>query len=150
MDDTERRTAKRSRFDQKEPAARSSRFDRRSRSPPPSRENGSRRSRSPMSRDRQTESPAKDARKAAADPAAAAGMLAYNAHLGGCALSNVSHSCRRRPHPSSDCIQEGHPARRCSTYSVYEQPNSNQVPSSAKHRKGDRHHRHRQWRHVHC
>lgn len=74
MDDTERRTVKRSRFDQKEPAARSSRFDRRSKSPPPARENGSRRSRSPMSRDRQTESPAKDARKPVADPAAAAGM----------------------------------------------------------------------------
>ena len=73
MDDSERRAAKRSRFDQKEPAPRTSRFDRRSRSPPPQRDRESTRERSPI-RDRQTESPAKDARKPSADPAAAAGM----------------------------------------------------------------------------
>ncbi|TAQ91441.1 hypothetical protein B7494_g237 [Chlorociboria aeruginascens] len=72
MDDTERRTAKRSRFDQTEPEPkRTSRFDRRSRSPP-ARKNEPTRSRSPLVK---TESPAPDsAKKTALDPAAAAGM----------------------------------------------------------------------------
>ena len=72
MDDTERRTAKRSRFDQTEPEPkRSSRFDRRSRSPP-ARKQESRRSRSPL--DRASDSPVPDsAKKGGADPAAAAG-----------------------------------------------------------------------------
>ncbi|CAG8955622.1 hypothetical protein HYFRA_00009576 [Hymenoscyphus fraxineus] len=75
MDDTERRTAKRSRFDQKEPEPkRASRFDRRSRSPP-AKKAESRRSRSPI--DRKPESPAADgAKKPTADPAAAAAAAA--------------------------------------------------------------------------
>lgn len=76
MDDTERRTAKRSRFDQTEPEPkRASRFDRRSRSPP-ARKSEPRRSRSPIARD--TASPASEAtKKVALDPAAAAGKLAH-------------------------------------------------------------------------
>lgn len=72
MDDTERRTAKRSRFDQKEPEPRkASRFDRRSRSPP-ARKDDSTRDRSPLSKERDTEaSPA----KSPVDPAAAAGKV---------------------------------------------------------------------------
>ncbi|KAG4424523.1 hypothetical protein IFR04_002401 [Cadophora malorum] len=73
MDDTERRTAKRSRFDQKEPA-RNSRFDRRSRSPPAVKPAESRRSRSPLARD--SGSPAPEAKKPSADPAAAAAAAA--------------------------------------------------------------------------
>ena len=74
MDDTERRTAKRSRFDQTEPEPkRASRFDRRSRSPPARKTTTeSRRSRSPLAR--ASGSPASDAaKKGGADPAAAAG-----------------------------------------------------------------------------
>jgi hypothetical protein len=80
MDDTERRTAKRSRFDQKEPEPkRASRFDRRSRSPP-ARKSESRRSRSPV--DRKTESPATaTAKKPGIDPAAAAGLCSSSRHL---------------------------------------------------------------------
>lgn len=76
MDDTERRSAKRSRFDQTEPEPkRTSRFDRRSRSPPPARHSDSRRSRSPVAR--ASGSPASEsARKTPLDPAAAAGELA--------------------------------------------------------------------------
>lgn len=75
MDDTERRSAKRSRFDQTEPK-RTSRFDRRSRSPPVSKpEAESRRSRSPLPR--VSDSPATDsAKKGGADPAAAAAAAA--------------------------------------------------------------------------
>lgn len=71
MDDSERRTAKRSRFDQKEPEPRkASRFDRRSRSPPARNDDSSVRDRSPLSKDRDfTDSPA----KSPVDPAAAAG-----------------------------------------------------------------------------
>lgn len=74
MDDTERRTAKRSRFDQKEPEPkRTSRFDRRSRSPP-ARKFASRRSRSPIRR-RSSRSPARESiKKDDVDPAAAAGI----------------------------------------------------------------------------
>src|SRR5271168_3861958 len=75
MDDAERRSAKRSRFDQTEPEPkRTSRFDRRSRSPPPARHSDSRRSRSPVGR--ASGSPASEsARKTPLDPAAAAGEL---------------------------------------------------------------------------
>lgn len=72
MDDTERRTAKRSRFDQKEPEPRKvSRFDRRSRSPPARNDDSSARDRSPLSRDRDTDG--SPATKSPIDPAAAAG-----------------------------------------------------------------------------
>ncbi|TVY73457.1 Uncharacterized protein LSUE1_G003338 [Lachnellula suecica] len=75
MDDTERRSAKRSRFDQTEPEPkRASRFDRRSRSPP-ARKTESRRSRSPIAKT--SGSPAPDsAKKGGADPAAAAAAAA--------------------------------------------------------------------------
>ncbi|KAG4437634.1 hypothetical protein IFR05_006895 [Cadophora sp. M221] len=74
MDDTERRTAKRSRFDQKEPEhKRPSRFDRRSRSPPAVKPE-SRRSRSPHPR--ASGSPAPESKKTSADPAAAAAAAA--------------------------------------------------------------------------
>ncbi|KAK2625036.1 hypothetical protein QTJ16_005405 [Diplocarpon rosae] len=74
MDDTERRTAKRSRFDQKEPEhKRLSRFDRRSRSPPAAKAE-SRRSRSPLPRP--SDSPATETKKSTVDPAAAAAAAA--------------------------------------------------------------------------
>ncbi|KAK4216269.1 hypothetical protein QBC37DRAFT_279762 [Rhypophila decipiens] len=79
MDDTERRTAKRSRFDQTEPEPRrASRFDRRSRSPPRRSEAG--RDRSPLSRPRDSTTP--DV-KSPIDPAAAAAAAAarINAQL---------------------------------------------------------------------
>lgn len=75
MDDSERRTAKRSRFDQKEPEPRrASRFDRRSRSPS-ARKDDSVRDRSPLSKDRDIgASPT----KSPVDPAAAAGKAQGN------------------------------------------------------------------------
>ncbi|KZL79840.1 kh domain-containing protein, partial [Colletotrichum incanum] len=78
MDDTERRSAKRSRFDQTEPEPRkASRFDRRSRSPP-SRRSESARDRSPLAADHATE-PKKSPVDAAAAAAAAAARI--NAQL---------------------------------------------------------------------
>lgn len=76
MNDTERRTAKRSRFDQTEPKReRSSRFDRRSRSPPAKSSSELRRSRSPI---RSRNSPSSDSNKktSVADPQAAAAAAA--------------------------------------------------------------------------
>ncbi|KAK0706701.1 hypothetical protein B0T26DRAFT_468153 [Lasiosphaeria miniovina] len=82
MDDSERRSAKRSRFDQTEPEPRRhSRFDRRSRSPPATkREPG--RDRSPLSGTRDVRSETPD-HKPAIDPAAAAAAAAakINAQL---------------------------------------------------------------------
>ncbi|KAI1067338.1 hypothetical protein LB506_004423 [Fusarium annulatum] len=78
MDETERRTVKRSRFDQTEPEPkRTSRFDRRSRSPP-SRRSEPGRDRSPMAKDATPE-----ARKSPTDAAAAAAAAAarINAQL---------------------------------------------------------------------
>ena len=72
MDDSERRSGKRSRFDQTQPEPRKSRFDRRSRSPP-SRRPEAQRERSPISRDGDRES-SEGPKKPAVDPAAAAGM----------------------------------------------------------------------------
>ena len=73
MDSGERRSVKRSRFDQTEPEPkRVSRFDRRSRSPPPKRDEPPR-DRSPLSRERDT--PADDKAPKRPDPAAAAGAL---------------------------------------------------------------------------
>lgn len=81
MDDTERRTAKRSRFDQTEPEPkRASRFDRRSRSPPPPRQADLRRSMSPVGRD--SGSPATESsKKPVIDAASLAGELAQS-HFG--------------------------------------------------------------------
>ncbi|KAK4101354.1 hypothetical protein N658DRAFT_425507 [Parathielavia hyrcaniae] len=81
MDDAERRSAKRSRFDQTEPEPRRSRFDRRSRSPPARKpEPGRDRERSPLSRSRDTPSGSKSP---SVDPAAAAAAAAarINAQL---------------------------------------------------------------------
>lgn len=73
MADEERRTAKRSRFDQTEPEVkRSSRFDRRSRSPT-RRSSETRRSRSPVARERVLSPGTEEKKKAALDPAEAAG-----------------------------------------------------------------------------
>ena len=72
MADDERKTSKRSRFDQTEPEVKRSRFDRRSRSPS-ARKPELRRSRSPKAEPR---SPASTEKKTIQlDPAAAAGML---------------------------------------------------------------------------
>ncbi|KAI8630719.1 KH domain protein [Xylariaceae sp. FL1651] len=80
MDDTERRTAKRSRFDQTEPEPRRSRFDRRSRSPGP-RKSDHARDRSPLSRGAGSAAP--EAKKSPVDAAAAAAAAAakINAQL---------------------------------------------------------------------
>ncbi|KAK3493140.1 hypothetical protein B0T13DRAFT_42788 [Neurospora crassa] len=76
MDDAERRSAKRSRFDQTEPEPkRVSRFDRRSRSPPARKSDSGRdRDRSPLSKPRDSTTP--DITKPAVDPAAAAAAAA--------------------------------------------------------------------------
>ncbi|KAI0874963.1 hypothetical protein GGS24DRAFT_457481 [Hypoxylon argillaceum] len=80
MDDTERRTAKRSRFDQTEPEPRRSRFDRRSRSPV-ARKPDSARDRSPLNRG--TDSATPETKKSPVDAAAAAAAAAakINAQL---------------------------------------------------------------------
>lgn len=83
MDDSERRSAKRSRFDQTEPEPRrASRFDRRSRSPPSHRseKHDAGRDRSPLSKGRDSSTP--DV-KSPVDPAAAAAAAAarINAQL---------------------------------------------------------------------
>ena len=76
MADEERKTSKRSRFDQTEPEVkRTSRFDRRSRSPP-SRTSETQRSRSPLV-SKTPFSPGAENRKTPLDPAAAAGKLVH-------------------------------------------------------------------------
>ena len=77
MADEERKTSKRSRFDQTEPdVKRTSRFDRRSRSPT-SRKSDTQRSRSPLA-SKTPFSPGAENRKAPSDPAAAAGKLDHH------------------------------------------------------------------------
>lgn len=77
MEDSERRSVKRSRFDQTEPEPkRASRFDRRSRSPPRRQETA--RERSPLSKARNSSTPDS---KSPLDPAAAAGTLPTGASL---------------------------------------------------------------------
>ncbi|KAI1281663.1 KH domain protein [Xylaria sp. FL0933] len=80
MDDTERRTTKRSRFDQTEPEPRRSRFDRRSRSPA-ARKPDSARDRSPLNRGADSATP--ETKKSPVDAAAAAAAAAakINAQL---------------------------------------------------------------------
>ncbi|KAI0804961.1 hypothetical protein GGR55DRAFT_690903 [Xylaria sp. FL0064] len=80
MDDTERRTTKRSRFDQTEPEPRRSRFDRRSRSPA-ARKPDSARDRSPLNRGADSATP--ETKKSSVDAAAAAAAAAakINAQL---------------------------------------------------------------------
>ncbi|KAK0740576.1 hypothetical protein B0T18DRAFT_491190 [Schizothecium vesticola] len=83
MDDGERRSAKRSRFDQTEPEPRkASRFDRRSRSPP-ARKSDSGRDRSPISRGSRGRDSSTPDVKSPVDPAAAAAAAAakINAQL---------------------------------------------------------------------
>ncbi|KAI0972857.1 hypothetical protein F4678DRAFT_459713 [Xylaria arbuscula] len=80
MDDSERRSTKRSRFDQTEPEPRRSRFDRRSRSPA-ARKPDSARDRSPLSRTADSATP--ETKKSPVDAAAAAAAAAakINAQL---------------------------------------------------------------------
>ncbi|RYP19844.1 hypothetical protein DL765_003098 [Monosporascus sp. GIB2] len=73
MEDAERRTAKRSRFDQTEPEPRRSRFDRRSRSPP-AKKSDSARERSPLKGE--SDVAPSDAKKTPVDAAAAAAAAA--------------------------------------------------------------------------
>ncbi|MCJ1299083.1 hypothetical protein MMC08_001874 [Hypocenomyce scalaris] len=91
MADEERRSSKRSRFDQIEPEAkRSSRFDRRSRSPT-SRNSETWRSRSPIARE-QALSPASDEKKKTAlDPAAAAAAAAARINASIQAKKGIQH-----------------------------------------------------------
>ena len=75
MADEERKTSKRSRFDQTEPdVKRTSRFDRRSRSPTTRRISDTQRSRSPLP-PKAPFSPGADNKKSPLDPAAVAGKL---------------------------------------------------------------------------
>ena len=77
MADEERKSSKRSRFDQTEPdVKRTSRFDRRSRSPT-SRASESQRSRSPLI-SKTPFSPGAESKKSPLDPAAAAGKLDHH------------------------------------------------------------------------
>ncbi|KAI8945122.1 hypothetical protein F4801DRAFT_594402 [Xylaria longipes] len=80
MDDTERRTAKRSRFDQTEPEPRRSRFDRRSRSPA-ARKSDSTRDRSPLNRGADGATPETKKNPVDAAAAAAAAAAKINAQL---------------------------------------------------------------------
>ncbi|KAI0861450.1 hypothetical protein F4860DRAFT_513921 [Xylaria cubensis] len=80
MDDTERRTAKRSRFDQTEPEPRRSRFDRRSRSPA-ARKPDSARDRSPLNRSADSATPETKKNPVDAAAAAAAAAAKINAQL---------------------------------------------------------------------
>lgn len=81
MDDAERRTAKRSRFDQTEPEPRRSRFDRRSRSPT-ARKPDSARDRSPLPRG--MDSAPSETKKTPVDAAAAAGLSVQLTYAGTC------------------------------------------------------------------
>jgi hypothetical protein len=81
MEDSERRTAKRSRFDQTEPEPkRASRFDRRSRSPPTRRSEG--RDRSPRRSPPAQDGGPSEGKASPVDAAAAAGMLLLLLSLG--------------------------------------------------------------------
>lgn len=81
MDEGERRTVKRSRFDQTEPEPRRSRFDRRSRSPPPARKQESGRDRSPLKNDADGSSESKRPNAVDAAAAAAAAAAKINAQI---------------------------------------------------------------------
>ncbi|KAF4986718.1 hypothetical protein FDECE_15804, partial [Fusarium decemcellulare] len=115
MDDTERRTVKRSRFDQTEPEPkRASRFDRRSRSPP-TRRSDSGRDRSPIGNDG---SP--DSKKSPADAAAAAAAAAARINAQLQARKGIQHvdvppiksaeSPPARPAPTSQSSSKTAPA----------------------------------------
>ncbi|KUI67699.1 hypothetical protein VM1G_03202 [Cytospora mali] len=106
MDDTERRTAKRSRFDQKEPEPRkTSRFDRRSRSPS-ARKEDSVRDRSPLSKERDiVASPA----KSPVDPAAAAAAAAAKINAQLQARKGIQHVDVPPIRSSASKDSSGHP-----------------------------------------
>ncbi|MCJ1260881.1 hypothetical protein MMC22_000745 [Lobaria immixta] len=90
MADDERRSSKRSRFDQTEPEVkRSSRFDRRSRSPT-NRHTESRRSRSPVAR-KSSFSPSEEKKSSAIDPAAAAAAAAARINASIQAKKGIQH-----------------------------------------------------------
>jgi hypothetical protein len=102
MDETERRTAKRSRFDQTEPEPRRSRFDRRSRSPPAKKaELG--RDRSPLNKD--FNSPVPDVKRpSAVDAAAAAGksiIFAFPLLLQPCRMRRLTYRFQLPLRPKS-------------------------------------------------
>jgi len=101
MDDGERRSAKRSRFDQTEPEPRkTSRFDRRSRSPP-ARKSDSGRDRSPISRGSRGRDSSTPDVKSPVDPAAAAGKKRHEP------APRRSKECKanRMPHISCRCCE---------------------------------------------
>ena len=115
MADDERRTSKRSRFDQTEPEPkRASRFDRRSRSPT-SRQPETRRSRSPIASSK-TLSPSAEGLKSPSDPAAAAGMSSDTLHHPRIMLSRL-RSRRSSSYQCPDSSEERHSACRSSAYS---------------------------------
>ena len=116
MADEERRSTKRSRFDQTEAEVkRPSRFDRRSRSPS-NRQPESRRSRSPIPAEK-TRSPGPDSKKTSGiDAAAAAGVDPHPLHIW--FVVNVTNSCRRRANQCFHTSQKGHSACRCPTNSL--------------------------------
>ncbi|KAI6089006.1 hypothetical protein F4821DRAFT_232729 [Hypoxylon rubiginosum] len=115
MDDTERRTAKRSRFDQTEPdpQPRRSRFDRRSRSPP-ARKSDHGRDRSPLGRDGESSTP--DLKKSPVDPAAAAAAAAAKINAQIQAKKGIQHvdvppiksASSASPGPNSGSAAGGH------------------------------------------
>lgn len=118
MDDTERRTAKRSRFDQTEPEPRRSRFDRRSRSPA-ARKSDSTRDRSPLNRGADSATP--ETKKNPVDAAAAAGW-SNPYHMSLIARARVltsHHSRRRRQDQRTTAGKKRHPACRRATHQVF-------------------------------
>lgn len=113
MDDSERRTVKRSRFDQTEPEPkRASRFDRRSRSPPARRsEHG--RDRSPLAQDG-----APEPKKSPADAAAAAGewcWVAMHLDINDGPSSVFKSLMNPQPLPPPKSMRNSRPARESNT-----------------------------------
>jgi hypothetical protein len=113
MDDTERRTAKRSRFDQTEPEPRRSRFDRRSRSPV-ARKPDSTRDRSPLNRG--TDSATPETKKSPVDAAAAAGLFSSSIVAPTVWMLISDNSYRRRQDQCATPGEKRHPTRRCSPH----------------------------------
>lgn len=152
MDDSERRTAKRSRFDQTEPEPRRSRFDRRSRSPPTKRSSEPGRDRSPLGRE--GDNGVAEPKKASVDPAAAAGMYTYSRTCPFLKIPILSplliismFSCRRRQDQCSNPGEERCPTCRCTANQVcifcLTQPERCELTWRTCFRE-------HQWRDVHC
>ena len=94
MADDERRSSKRSRFDQTEPEVkRTSRFDRRSRSPS-NRNADLKRSRSPLTKDKALSPRGEEKKSTGLDPAAAAGEFRAQTHHVHPSVTNSADSCR--------------------------------------------------------